>query len=55
MNIFKYCFKNYIKLLIIMLIFNNHKEICYPVNKLDKFATISGNFKGIKYFKHATS
>ena len=41
--------------LIMMLIFNNHKEICYPVNKLDKFATISGNFREINYFKHATS
>ena len=41
--------------LVMMLIFNNHKENCYPVNKLDKFATTSGNFKEIKYFQHATS
>ena len=34
---------------------NNHDENCYPVNKFDKFATISGNFEEIKYFRHATS
>ena len=64
MNIFKYCFKNYIKLHEFancnlanydVLIFNNHDENCYPVNKFDKFATISGNFEEIKYFRHATS
>ena len=27
--------------LIMMLIFNNHDENCYPVNKFEKFATIS--------------
>ena len=35
------------------LIFNNHKENYYPVNKFDKFATTSGNFEEIK-FRHAT-
>ena len=40
--------------LIMKLIFYNHKENCYPVNKFDKFATTSGNFKEIKYFRHAT-
>ena len=38
MNIFKYCFKDYIKLhefatlLIMMLNFNHHDENCDPVN-----------------------
>ena len=41
--------------LIMMFNFNNHKENCYPVNKFDKFATISGNFEEINYFRHATS
>ena len=39
------------------LIFNNHDENCYPVNKFDNVATstTSGNFEEIKYFRHATS
>ena len=41
--------------LIMMFIFNNHDENCYPVNKFDKVATTSGIFEEIKYFRHATS
>ena len=37
------------------MIFNNHDENCYPVNKFDNVATTSGNFEKIKYFGHATS
>ena len=37
------------------MIFNNHDENCYPVNKFVNVATTSGNFEEIKYFRHATS
>ena len=37
------------------MIFNNHDENCYPVNKFDNVATTSGNFEEIKYFRYATS
>ena len=64
MNIFKYCFKNYIKWHEFanctsanydVQFLNNHDENCYPVNKFDNVATTSGNFEEIKYFRHATS
>ena len=51
-NIYKYCFKNYIKLHeYANCNSTNYDENCYPVNKFDKFATTSGNFEEIKYFR----